>query len=195
MCKSIPFFFVIESIMALKQLKQKDLKSLKEKWHKEQDQKCPLFGKEFPLDDMVVDHFHALKSEGPDESGKGLCRGVLHFQANSIEGKITNAFKRYGGDKYIDIVTFLRNLADYLENNKIHSDEKYIHPTEKPKTPKLMKSSYNSLVKAVNGKQKVPPFTGKFTKKLELLYAKYDLEPKFHKVNNGLKDRMPDSGD
>jgi len=166
--------------MSLKQLKRKDLKALKEKWHNEQNNICPLFGKKYPLDKVTLDHLHSLKSEVPDESGKGLCRGVVHFQANAIEGKITNVFKRYGGNKHTNLVTFLRNLADYLESNKIHTDEKWIHPSEEPKAPKLMKSSYNKLVKAVAGKQKIPQYTGKFTKQIQKLYEKYGVEPAFH---------------
>lgn len=165
----------------MKQLKQKDLKTLREKWHDEQSKICPLFDKECSYDEVTLDHYHALKSEGPDEkTGRGLCRGVIHKQANAIEGKITNAFRRYGGDKHIDIVSFLRKLADYLEKNKIHTEERWIHPSEEPKPPKLMKSSYNKLVKAVAGKQKVPKYTGKLTKGLEKLYEKYGVEPAFH---------------
>jgi hypothetical protein len=165
----------------MKQLKAKDLKALRERWHEEQDLICPLFGKKYPHEEMTLDHYHALKSEGPDENtGRGLCRGAIHKQANAIEGKITNAFRRYGGDKHIDLPTFLRNLADYLEHNKMHTEEKWIHPTEEPKPPKLMKSSYNKLVKAVNGKQKVPKYTGKFTKPIERLFEKYGVEPAFH---------------
>lgn len=166
--------------MVLIQLKHKDLKVIREIWAKEQDGYCPLFGKQYPIQDFVVDHCHKLKSEDPDESGKGICRGAIHYQSNSIEGKITNAFKRYGGDKHTDLITFLRNLADYLEYNKSHEDLKYIHPSEKPKAPKLMKSSYNSLVKVVGTKQKIPPYNGKFTKKLQSLYLKYGLTPSFH---------------
>ena len=119
----------------LKQLKQKDLKPLKEKWFKEQNGICPLFGKEFPIEDFCVDHFHRrCKSDLPDEeTGRGLCRGCLNFRANSIEGKITNAFIRYGGHEFINLPTFLRNLANYLEHNKIHTNEKFIHPSEEPK--------------------------------------------------------------
>jgi hypothetical protein len=166
--------------MVLVQLKQKDLKVIREKWVQEQDGYCPLFGKQYPAEDFVVDHLHKLKSQDPDESGKGICRGATHFQANSIEGKISNAFKRYGGDKHIDLITFLRNLADYLEYNKSNDQEKYIHPSEKPKALKLMKSSYNSLVKAVGTKQKIPPYNGKFTKKLQSLYEKYSVIPSFY---------------
>ena len=158
---------------------RKYLKALKEKWHEEQGKVCPLFGNVYPIEEITLDHCHKLKSELPDESGKGLCRGAIHFQANSIEGKITNAFKRYGGDKHINLIQYLRNLADYLENNKSHTEEKWIHPSEEPKAPKLMKSSYNRLVKAVAGKQKVPAYNGKFTKALEKLYEKYEVEPVF----------------
>jgi len=177
----LAFSFVILSCMGLIQLKATDLKELKKRWCEEQDYVCPLFKKRYDLDQFAVDHQHKLVSEMPDETGKGLCRGAIHFQANSIEGKMTNAFKRYGGDKHIDIVSFLRNLADYLERNKIHTHEKLIHPSEKPKAAKLMKSSYNKLVKAVNGKQKVPQYTGKFTKPLEKLFEKYGLKPEFKK--------------
>lgn len=166
--------------MVLKQLKHSELKLLREKWYKEQDGYCPLFGNRYPIDDFVIDHHHKLKSEVPGENGKGLCRGAIHFQANCIEGKITNAFKRYGGDKHIDIITYLRTLADFLESNRSHTDEKYIHPSEKLKTPRLKKSSYNKLIKTINGKQKVPPYSGRFTKKIELLFVKYDVEPTFY---------------
>ena len=166
------------------QLESKEIKSLKEKWHKEQNNICPLLKQEFPLDKMVLDHQHKLKAELPDETGKGLCRGAIQFQANALEGKFTNAFKRLGLDKYIDMVDFLRNLADYLEHNKIHEGEHYIHPTEKPRKPILMKSSYNKLVKAIDGKQKVPDYKqkrGNLTKALEKLFEKYGVEPEFKK--------------
>jgi len=168
----------------MKQLEQKEIKILKEKWHKEQDNICPLLKKEFPLDKMVLDHQHKLKAELPDESGKGLCRGAIQFQANALEGKFTNAFKRLGLDKFINMIDFLRNLADYLESNKIQEGEHYIHPTEKPRKPILMKSSYNKLIKIINGKQKVPPYKhkrGNLTKPLEKLFEKYNIEPQFKK--------------
>jgi len=174
--------------MALKQLKRKDLKYLREKWHKEQKGICPLFGHKFPLEEGTLDHQHKLKAELPDETGKGLCRGVLQFQANSIEGKMTNAFKRYGGHYHIDIISFLRNLADYLESNKIHTDEQYIHPSEEVRPPKLMKSSYNKLVKAVGSKQKIPKYTGKFTKPIEKLFEKYNVLPVFKKSSTPVQN-------
>jgi len=166
------------------QLEQKEIKTLKEKWHLEQDEICPLLNQKFTLDKMVLDHCHKLKSELPDESGKGLCRGAIQFQANALEGKFTNAFKRLGLDKYINMIDFLRNLADYLENNKVHQGELYIHPSEKPRKPILMKSSYNKLVKIVDNKHKLPLYKekkGNYTKELEKLFIKYDIIPEFKK--------------
>jgi hypothetical protein len=130
---------------------------------------------------MVVDHQHKLKSELPDETGKGLIRDAIEFRTNCVEGKITNAFKRYGLDKLIDLPSFLRNLADYLECNRQHDEVKYIHPREEPKPPKLMKSSYNKLVKLIqkDGKR-VPKYSVRLTKQLETLYSKYNLVPEFH---------------
>lgn len=167
------------------QLNQKDIYPLKEKWHKEQKEICPILNQQFPLEQMVIDHQHKLVTEKADETGKGLCRGAIQFQANALEGKITNAFKRLGIGKYIDIVVFLRNLADYLEHNKIHEGEHYIHPSEKQRKPILLISSYKKLVKEINGKQKVPEYKskrGNYTKALEKLFEKYNIEPKFKKV-------------
>jgi hypothetical protein len=166
------------------QLESKEIKELKENWHNEQNGICPLLKQEFPLDKMVIDHQHKLVNELPDETGKGLCRGAIQFQANALEGKFTNAFKRLGLEKHIDMVSFLRNLADYLEHNKIQEGELYIHPSEKTRKPTLMKSSYNKLVKAIDGAQKVPEFKnkrGNLTKALESLFEKYKVEPEFKK--------------
>lgn len=162
----------------MKQLKSNDVKIVRERWHKEQNYICPLLNKYVELSDVTLDHQHKLKSELPDESGKGLCRGAIHFQANSFEGKVMNSYKRLGLNKFIDLPSLLRNLANYLENNKIHTDEKYIHPSEKIKSPKLKKSSYNKLKKVC--KTKMPEYTGNYTKKLKELFEKYEIDPDFY---------------
>jgi hypothetical protein len=166
------------------QLKGKDLRPLKEKWHTEQGGMCPILKVAVPLEKMCVDHQHKLKAEAADENGRGICRGAIDMQANALEGKISNNFKRLGLNKYIDLPSFLRNLADYLEKNKSHEDIKYIHPSEAPPKIKLKKSSYNKLVKTVNDKQKVPKYTGNYTKSLQALYEKYELEPEFYGSGN-----------
>ena len=160
-------------------LKQNDLKPLKEKWAEEQNFLCPILKKEIPLEKLVIDHLHKLKSEEPGLNGKGCCRGAIDFRANALEGKITNNFKRLGLEKDIKLPEFLRNLADYLENNHLNDEILFIHPTEVIKEPKLSKRSYNKLKKLYSGKVKFPDFpsSGKLTKPLEKLFKEYDIEP------------------
>lgn len=160
-------------------LKQNDLKPLKEKWAKEQNYICPVLKKEIPLDKLVVDHLHKLKSEEPGPDGKGCCRGILDFRVNSLEGKVVNNFKRLGLEKDINLPEFLRNLADYLENNHLNDEILFIHPTEVIKEPKLSKRSYNKFKKLYTGKAKFPDFpsSGKLTKPLEKLFKEYDIGP------------------
>ena len=165
------------------QLNKKDLKSLRERWYIDQNGICPILKKEYPIENFCIDHAHALKSEGANESGKGCARGNVHFQANAWEGKVNNSFKRLGLEKHIDIISALRNLADYLEHNRQHTEELLIHPNEKPRKPVLMKSSYNKLAKIAIEK-KLPEYKdkyGNYTKALEKLFIKYKLEPEFKK--------------
>lgn len=180
--------------MKLTQLKTKDIKYLREKWYNEQEGVCPILGQPFELSCSVLDHQHKLKDELPDLSGKGICRGILHRSANSFEGKVLNSFKRLGLNKFIELPELLRNLAMYLENNKItdESEIKYIHPTEEPKKQKLTKSSYNKLHKVLkqqntvlennNKKPKnIIKYSTNYNKTLEKLFIKHNIEPGFYK--------------
>jgi len=162
------------------QLKRKDLKPLREEYHTDQDNICPILKQEFDVGDMVVDHLHMTKKETIGENDAGLIRGCIHRQVNSFEGKVVNSFKRYGMNKFgMSLPNLLRNLADYLE---LEASE-YIHPNEAPKKPKLMKSSYNKLKKVYNQKRKFPayPKSG-ITKALQGIYDMYDITPEFYKV-------------
>lgn len=163
------------------QLKTKDIKPLKEKLHKEQGGICPLLGLPFPAEDMTLDHKHKLRGNPAGPNGDGLVRGAIHKFANAIEGKITNNWKRTGLEyTEADLPTYLRNLADYLENPPC--EQIYIHPSESPLIPKFKKSCYNKLVKAVNGKQKVPnyPRSGKLSKGLDKLFTKYNVTVEYY---------------
>ena len=107
----------------------------------------------------------------------------MEFRCNALEGKIANNFKRLGLNKETDLPSLLRNLADYLERPNLP----YIHPSEKPKSQKLMKSSYNKLIKElqlINYNKPVPPFpkNKKLSKKLQKLYDLVELEPSFIKT-------------
>lgn len=134
----------------LTQLKQSELKGFREKHHKEQDEICPLLKIKISSDKMAVDHRHKLKSELPDVNGKGLIRGVIEFRANAIEGKISNAWKRYFGhdesNHPISLPDYLRNLADYLENPPL-DHLKIIHPKERIREEKFSKRDYNKIKK------------------------------------------------
>lgn len=171
----------------LKQLKGKEVPALRKKWWLEQDKKCPVTGKEISLNETVLDHQHKLKGEEANEDGRGICRGVLSNRANAWEGKIWNSFKRLGLREHVDIVTALRNLADYLEKNHIHDEVQFIHPSEAPKRKKVKKSCYNKLVsemKKANDKRKIPKYTGNLSKSLSKLLDDYKIEAEFYGDQN-----------
>ena len=165
-------------LIQLKQLKQSDIKPLSIKWHKEQEQICPILKQVINQNDVVIDHLHKKESEEASPDGKGLCRGAIHRQANSLEGRILKSFIRSGCHKFITLPEFLRNLADYLEDNR--SIEGLIHPSEAPKKRKLTKRSYNKLKKKVVSRKKFPTYTGNLTKPLQALYTEFSIEPEFY---------------
>ena len=165
--------------MKLIQLKQNDLKPLKQKLHSAQNNICPLLKIKVPLDQMVVDHKHKLKANPAGPNGDGLVRGAIDRFANALEGKITNNWKRMGLGKYTDLPTYLRNLADYLENPPC--EQKYIHPSEKPKVKKLGKRVFNKIAKLYaeeypKRKELTYPKSNKPTKQIKLLAEYYDIE-------------------
>lgn len=164
-------------------VKSSELRELRKKWWEEQNGKCPILDIEISFEQSCQDHQHKLKSELADETGKGCLRGCIDRNVNAFLGKIENAYKRYGLHNYMELPTLLRKLADYLDNNRIHEEVKYIHPNEAPPKPKLTKRSYQKLVKAVAGKQKVPEFKDKknnFSNSLEKLFEKYGVKPEFY---------------
>lgn len=173
------------------QLTAKTLKELREKWAKEQDYLCPILG--IDLKDLsVLDHWHSNKRDNTSEDYfKGCCRGVIHKRVNAFEGKVVNNYIRLGLRDLIDLPYLLRELANYYEYNRLHSEDiLYIHPSEKPKEPILTKSSYNELKKVIlegniqKDLKKLPQYRDKkqkLTKVLEELFKKYNLEPKFYK--------------
>ncbi len=163
----------------LKQVKYDELKSLRIELYKEQGSICAILKKPVPHDKLVLDHQHKTRAETIGANGAGLLRGVLHAQVNSVEGRIRKSFIRGGiGKLGISFTDFLRNLADYLDQENLP----LIHPDEQPKPKKLKKSSYNKLKKVVNGKQKIPnyPKSRKLIKALDELYKKYKIEPEFY---------------
>ena len=168
-------------------VKTSDLSQLREDMHNAQGCVCPILDQIFPVSECVVDHMHRAKRTDPigPRTG-GLIRGVIHRQANTIEGKFVNAYRRYGLHKYMDEPQFLRNLADYLERK--HTN--YIHPNEVPNKAYryIQLFSYKTLkekMDAAGVKKGLPPFPRnkklKFTIKMQQLFKRYKVIPKFYK--------------
>jgi hypothetical protein len=165
------------------EMKQKDIKPLKEKIWLANDKKCPILDIEIPLDKMVLDHIHKLKNE-PYSEEKGTIRTALEFRVKAFFGKMENAFKRYGLEKEYNLATMLRNAAEYFDNGAYQCEDGnyYVHPNEVPKEPKLSKRNYNKLKKEYSKsgkKKKFPDFpkSNKLTVGLKVLYEEYKINP------------------
>jgi hypothetical protein len=175
------------------EMKQKDIKILKEKLWLSNDKKCPVLGKEIPLDKMALDHIHKRNNEEYAED-KGTIRESLDWRANAILGKMENAVKRTGliYDEDFDMGTFLRNAADYFDRGAYRDEDGnlYIHPNEVKKLPKVSKRNYNIIKKLYEAEEFVPkrknqkkkpmleyPKTGKITVGLTEMFEKYDISP------------------
>ncbi len=119
--------------MTLIQITQKELRDFRYKQWVKQGKRCAICKKKIPFDKTVVDHTHKKKKEIAGIDGKGLIRGVLHFGVNSLEGKITNAYIRYGLKNIAPLPDILRGMADYLENPPVQN---MMHPSCIPKVRK-----------------------------------------------------------
>jgi len=153
-----------------RQLKSTEVAKFREYMIKKQDGICPICKK--AITDPVLDHSHQKRVKGT-----GLCRGVIHRNCNVFLAKAENNSIRFR-ISHKDLPTVLRNIADYLEKPHLP----FIHPSEKPKAPKLMRSSYNKLKKVYVGKVAFPPYpiSGKLTIKLDALFKIHKITPKFY---------------
>lgn len=142
----------MEKINGVIYTNQKETQEIKKKLYDIYNGRCPLLGVDIPLEKTVADHQHKLKAQACTtwhEGGKGLIRGAIEFRANALEGKITNNWSRLGLEQAgFDLPTYLRNLADYLENPPATSlDECYAYYSEKPKRIKVKISDYKRVAK------------------------------------------------
>ena len=166
------------------EMKQKDIKPLKEKIWEKNSKKCPILNKEIPLDKMVLDHAHKRKDEEyqPD---KGVARGSIDFRVNVILGKIENSVKRVGlnYEEGFNLPEMLRNMADFLEKGAYNENGTYyVHPKEVKKEPPVSKKNYNKLKKeyeASGKKKKFPeyPASKKCTVELRKLFEEFNISP------------------
>ena len=130
-----------------KEMKQKDIKILKEKIWRANDKKCPVLQREVPLDKMVLDHIHKRKA---DEYAvdRGTIRTALEFRVNAFFGKIENAYKRYGLKDEMPLSDLLRAGSEYLEEEPYSEDGVYfIHPSEVPKREQVKTREYKRVAK------------------------------------------------
>ena len=173
------------------EMKQKDIKGLKEKIWLENGKKCPVLNVEIPLEKMVLDHCHKKNDEEYAED-KGTVRTALEFRTNAFLGKMENAFKRYGLNKDYDLATILRKAADYFEKGAYVDEEGfyYIHPNETKKEPKISKRNYNKCKKLYDNEEFIPkrknqkkkefppyPKSAKLTKDLKELFERFEINP------------------
>jgi len=98
-----------------------------------------LTGSQIQQDEACLDHCH----------DQGYVRSVLPRNINTLEGKIKNAFIRYGKKKCaesgISYSDFLRNLADYVEHdwstNPLHCT--HLTPEEKKEKARKKRAKAN----------------------------------------------------
>lgn len=102
----------------MKILKNKDIKILRNRWLKEQDNLDPISRKliKFP----TLDHSHK----------NTYCRGVLDSTSNQWLGKVENSAKRFMYEtlESTSLRELLSNLIEYLDHNK--ESLKIVHPRE-----------------------------------------------------------------
>jgi len=120
----------------------------------------------------VLDHDHSKRVKG-----SSYCRGTICSQCNILLAKMENNAVRYGFSQE-ELPNILRKLAAYKRSEQTN----FIHPSERPKAPRLTKLSYNRLKKFYEGKSAFPeyPKTGKLTVKLKQLFDQYRIKPEFY---------------
>lgn len=165
-------------MIKIRQLKTKEIKSLREKILKEQNGRCKICGKNIQKQDSgtSLDHQHKTKKENIGEDGAGLIRGVLCRNCNILEGKIWNNTGRYIQPKLVqERIEFLEALIEYYKKDNYP----LIHPNEEPKKPHVSKRNYNKLKSLYNGKKKFPeyPLSKKLTIGLQILFEEYNISP------------------
>ncbi len=156
----------------IRQLKHSELSKLRTEILQDQNGRCPICRKVINEYELCLDHEHKKKVKGT-----GQIRGVLCRACNTFLGKMENNCRRYGISRE-RLPNFLTRTADYLREDH----KPFIHPTEKEKPKKLMKSQYNKLREVYCGRGKFPgyPKTGILTIKLKSLFREYGMRPRFY---------------
>lgn len=168
----------------LVQLKQADIKTLRDKLLIDQGGICPICKKEIKSK-AVLDHQHKKRIKG-----SGLVRGVLCLNCNVFISKSENGCIRYNISQK-ELPGVLRNMADYFEAPHTNM----IHPSEKEKDPVLSKRSFQQMAKKYKEmfpkkKELLYPKSGHLTKAIELMYKAVELEPVFLGKDDKVKEEI-----
>lgn len=109
----------------MKQLKHKDIATVKKFFVEQQNYKCAVCDCPIDLGPMThLDHCHQY----------GHVRSALCSACNSAEGTIHHKWLMSGlKGKGVDYVTWLRNLANYLSQDYSTNDYHPNHPTDQAK--------------------------------------------------------------
>lgn len=164
------------------EMKYSDIRALKERIWVDNGKRCPVLGREVPLEKMALDHAHKRIDEEYSDT-KGTIREALDFRVNAVLGKLENSLKRTGlsYDDDFNIGDFLRRAADYFDRGAYRDDagRMYVHPKEVKRDPNVSKRNYSKLKKAYTGTAKFPeyPTSGKLTKRLGELFTQYNINP------------------
>ncbi len=165
------------------QLNQKDIKAYREEILEKQDGICPVLQVKIEEGFATLDHAH--EDSLYSETIEGQIRGVLNKYCNSLEGSMRARFKRSGVSGIITFEEFLLNLYTYLMEHR----HPLLHPSNKPRTRKLQKRSYQELKREIqevnhylNKPLKMPdyPKSGRMTKKLKELFESFAITPRFY---------------
>jgi hypothetical protein len=130
----------------MKILKKNEIKEFREELYKKQGNKCDILNIDIPENKRVLDHIHSEHKYYPEQ---GYIRGVIHSDINVLLGKIENQWNRTSKElkEQFELDEILIMLANYIKKHK-YKKEKIIHPREKPKEKKIMKSKYMNVALA-----------------------------------------------
>ena len=133
---------------------------------------CPICARD--LRSPVLDHSHRKRHKGT-----GLVRGAICSDCNRLLGVVENNATRCSVPHAL-LPSTLRRIAAYLEAPPA-SGLRILHPSERPKRPKLKKASWNRLEKRLKAAGKTcGTYTGRLTKPLAKLFEREGLTPEFY---------------
>lgn len=153
-------------------LKTTDVKFIREELLADQGGQCWICHRR--PERPCLDHDHRKKL-----GGTGLVRGVLCHTCNSLLAKVENHARRFRVSRE-QLPHVLEMMAVYI----IPPFPPYLHPSERPKPPRLTKRSYRKLATRYErrpNRMTFPPYAGRLTKKLQRLFALYNIEPEFYR--------------